>query len=257
MRPGDLTFLHGAHTPWCDARVDKRFVGYHTLQYMRKGGIELSYDGRAQTLEGRWFWPAYPGPHVRFHPAPAHGFWEHRYVAFTGPLVAQWVADGLFPDTAQPAPDGWDATGEFDALLSDFHAGGRWGTLRAINRLERILIVLAEHRAQPVAEPWLTNVVETLSRPGEFEHDYDRLASDAGMALSTLRRRFHDATGVSIHAYAVRCRIAEARRRLGETDEPVKTIARKLGYRDVFFFSKQFRKVTGLSPAAFRKSRQV
>ena len=51
-------------------------------------------------------------------------------------------------------------------------------------------------------------------------------------------------------------RIAEARRLLGETDEPIKSIAKRLGYRDVFFFSRQFRSITGVPPAMYRRSRQ-
>ena len=46
--------------PRCTATVDKYFVGYHTLQFMFRGGIELSYDDRAHLLEGKWFWPANP-----------------------------------------------------------------------------------------------------------------------------------------------------------------------------------------------------
>jgi AraC-like DNA-binding protein len=52
-------------------------------------------------------------------------------------------------------------------------------------------------------------------------------------------------------------RIAKAREFLGETDWPLKQIALHLKFSDVYFFSSQFRKAVGISPAAYRKSRQV
>jgi AraC-like DNA-binding protein len=256
MRSGDLTFLHANEDRTCTSVVDKHFAGYWTLQFMQRGRLTLSYDDRRYQLQGQWFWPAFPGPLIKFTRAAECPSWHHRYAAFTGPLVSRWIADGLFPESPQPQPDALDAPAEFDRLLADIRAGGRWGTLRAINQLERILIALAEDRVQPTsAEPWLEGVIEQLSQP-TFDHDYAALAEGAGMALSTLRRRFRRATGTALHHYALQCRIAEARRRLGESDEPIKLIADQLGYSDVFFFTKQFRKLTGLTPAAFRKSRQ-
>jgi AraC-like DNA-binding protein len=56
--------------------------------------------------------------------------------------------------------------------------------------------------------------------------------------------------------YVLQCRANAARQLLTETDLPVKLIARQLGYQDVFFFTRQFRKFTGVPPALYRKSRQ-
>ena len=59
------------------------------------------------------------------------------------------------------------------------------------------------------------------------------------------------------HEYVLQSRVAEARRLLAEGDDPIKTIAARLGYRDVYFFSRQFKRFTGVPPALFRKSRQA
>jgi len=60
---------------------------------------------------------------------------------------------------------------------------------------------------------------------------------------------------MSPHAYLLQCRATSARRLLGETDLPIKSIAQQLGYRDVYFFSRQFRQMTGVPPAVYRHSR--
>ncbi len=252
----DLVFLHSGHAPRCDARVDKHFDGYWTLQFMSSGGVEVCYDDASQVMEGAWFWTAFPGPHVRFHPAPGYSMWHHRYCAFRGPLVGRWLAEGLFPPEPQHAPNLKRNVSAFDELLAELRRSDRWGAVRALNLLERILIELAEARS-PANAPraWLRPVLDRLEQPGE-PPDYERLAEKAGMGLSTLRRRFRQAMGTPLHAYALQCRVAKARSLLGETDLPIKAVAEKLGYSDVYFFSRQFRELSGVPPAAYRKSRQ-
>jgi iron complex transport system substrate-binding protein len=96
----------------------------------------------------------------------------------------------------------------------------------------------------------------TSAATGAGNGDYDAIAAKLGMAESTLRRRFRDATGVPPHEFVLQARVNEARRLLGETNDPIKRIAQRLGYRDVYFFSRQFRQFAGVPPALYRKSRQ-
>jgi AraC-like DNA-binding protein len=235
--------------------VDKKFEGYHSLQFMASGRVDLFYDRQGHALRGRWFWPAYPGPHIRFFAAKGCSTWSHRYVAFTGPLVGRWASEGLMPRGPQPAGGRVPWARWFDDLLARTHRSGRWETLAAVNRLERILIELARARTPEAdSEPWIGPLLARLESPEPF--DAEAFAADSGMALSTLRRRFRQITGAPLHAHALQCRIARARRLLGETDMPIKAVARHLGYQDVYFFSRQFHQQTGLPPAAFRRARQ-
>jgi AraC-like DNA-binding protein len=264
MPAAPLTFLYGESVPRCTHHIDKQFQGYSTLQYMSGGGaVDLAVADRTWRLEGRWFWSAYPGPKIRFHVAAGSKAWQHRYIAFRGPLVERWTREGLFPIDPQPAPPTRDYGDAFDALLEHALKGDRhrWGHRRAIHLLEGILIDLAEDRAKVERHPaWLRTVVDRLrggaSAGAGEEIDYDALAADVDMAGSTLRRRFRDATGLAPHQFVLQHRVAEARRMLGETDIPIKSIARQLGYRDVYFFSRQFRQLAGVPPALYRKSRQ-
>jgi len=257
MREPDLVFLHGQAVARCTHDIDKHFEGYQTLQYMDGGAVELSVGARRFVLEGRWFWSAWPGPRVAFHAAAGHRTWSHRWVAFRGPRVGRWTAEGIFPVWPQASPGGGDYGPRFDELLRESRRGDRWGRRRAIHLLEGLLIELAEARAQASAgESWLGRVIESLDAARGDEVDYEALAEGVGMAESTLRRRFKRATGVPPHVYVVQARVAEARRLLGETTTPIKTIARELGYRDVYFFSRQFRRFVGVPPGVYRRSAQ-
>jgi transcriptional regulator GlxA family with amidase domain len=140
-----------------------------------------------------------------------------------------------------------------------------WGHLRAVNLLEQMLIELAEARAHvPHREPWLDHVLRRLpdynaqmSTHATTEPDYTRLAAELNMSVGTLRRRFKAATGVTLHTHVLQSRLAAARRLLSETDLPLKGIATRLGYNNVYFFSRQFSQMVGVTPGMFRKSRQA
>lgn len=254
----DLTFLHGHHTPRCTARIDKRFDGYYTLQFISAGAVEVFYDRTRYLLQAGHYWPTYPGPCIRFHPAPGHRWWTHRYIAFCGPLASRWMADNLLPRQPQSAPTHWNNVQEFDKLLALTHSPHRWDVLRARNALERLLIELADGRMQPRApQRWLRKTLERLSVMDRAQVDYTALASSAGMSASSLRRRFKAATGLSLHAYRLQCRISAARHLLEETDLPIKEIALKLGYEDIYFFTRQFHQLSRMPPAAYRSSRQT
>lgn len=256
MTESDLVFLHSAYFPACAARVDKRFDGYYTLQFMASGGVSLSYAERSHRLTGAWFWTAYPGPRIRFQAAEGFPSWAHRYVAFQGPRVSQWMAEGLWPDGPQPAPAGRDYAGRFDELLANVHRAGRWGIRRATHLLELLLIDLAEARMVPVTrEPWLETALTRLAAT-EGVPDYERLAAALGMSYSSLRARFKSATGTTPHRYVLQARVVRARALLSDTDLPLKTIADQLGYRSVYYFCRQFRQQAGAAPGAYRRSCQ-
>ena len=266
MAAPELTFLYGESVPRCTHRIDKHFEGYFTLQYMSAGTVELAIDGQLHVLTGRWFWSAYPGPRIAFHPAPPATHWRHRYIAFRGPRVRRWMRDGLFPIAPQPAPAPRDIeTGaRFDRLLdlATHHSGEPFATLRAMHILEEFLIELAEDRtaASRSRPAWVKTAMARLDLVARGEDDvvieYPDIADDLGMTEVTFRRRFRAATGTPPHEYLIQSRVAEARRLLGETDLPIKAIAQRLGYNDVYFFSRQFKKFAGVPPALYRRSRQ-
>ena len=102
---------------------------------------------------------------------------------------------------------------------------------------------------------WLDELLDDL-HSGDFSPDYSRLATRYGLSLTTLREQFKAATGTTMHDYVLQNRMVAARTLLHETDLPLKAIADQLGYNDVFYFSRQFRRFVGVTPGGYRQSRQ-
>lgn len=81
-------------------------------------------------------------------------------------------------------------------------------------------------------------------------------AEAAGMSARTFQRRLA-AAGLSFTDLATDCRIRLARDMLAASDIPVAEIAATLGYTDASNFSRAFRRQTGISPVAFRRSQSM
>jgi AraC-like DNA-binding protein len=255
-----IQFLFGQYVPRCTHRVDKRF-DYYVLQYLDGGAVDLKVGEESFRMEGRWFWSSYPGPRISFHVAPPLRNWVHRYLAFRGPAVARWMKKGIFP--IRPQPVTLDSNVDhsfarsFDELLELSRRNDRWGHARAVLALEMILTELAEARTRLAETPsWLRDVLAKMQMLGGAP-DVEDLATEAGMPPRTFRRRFSAMLGVSPQRYLIGCRIGHAKEMLGGTELPIKTIAEQLSYRDVSFFTRQFRIITGVSPAAYRRSREA
>ncbi len=79
----------------------------------------------------------------------------------------------------------------------------------------------------------------------------------SGIAERTFKRRFTQATGLAPLPYVQQLRVADAKRRLERTREPVDEIGWRVGYEDPAFFRRLFKRITGVSPALYRRQFQI
>lgn len=252
-----ITFLFGQFVPRCRHVIGKHFDDYNVIQYMHGGSVLLNVGSAVTRMEGRWWWSSYPGPRIAFKPAASKGTWVHRYLAFKGPAVERWSKEGLFPIAPTPASGAEDWAARFDTLLELSRREDALGRRRATLELERLLCELADLRHSARTDPpWLTTAKARLEDLGTLSPNYAALAAELGMSDRTFRREFAKRTGHPPHQYLLASRISHARELLAHTDLPIKQIARELGYADVFYFTRQFRHLTGVPPAIYRKSRE-
>ncbi len=77
----------------------------------------------------------------------------------------------------------------------------------------------------------------------------------SGMGRNQLTSRFKTETGLTPHQWILSERVREAQRLLRSTENSVTDISIALNFHDVSHFTKTFRKVAGISPLTYRKSR--
>ena len=81
-----------------------------------------------------------------------------------------------------------------------------------------------------------------------------RLAAQLGLSADYFTRLFRKTYGMSPRVWIVRERIKLAAVRILESHLHVGEVAEEFGYRDIFFFSRQFKQVMGQSPRPYRRT---
>jgi len=116
---------------------------------------------------------------------------------------------------------------------------------RVLGRAEAPQASIDDLRLRRAAAYIHDNLAENLS--------LDTLAAEATMSRYHFVRAFKAAFGKTPHQYVIHRRIERARLLLKTTGTPISELAFRLGYDDVSRFSMHFRRLTGSTPAAFRR----
>jgi LacI family transcriptional regulator len=104
-----------------------------------------------------------------------------------------------------------------------------------------------------VADPQVAAAVryiqEHIHRPIYLEE----IARHVSLSRRSLQRRVRQTLGRSIQREIQRVRIERARTLLAETHQPLKHVSEACGFDYLEHFSRDFRRVTGLTPSAYRQ----
>lgn len=82
----------------------------------------------------------------------------------------------------------------------------------------------------------------------------DTLAVAMGVSTSQLKRVFREQTDSSVIAYLTNLRISEAKRMIRDRNLNFTQIAGAVGYDNIYYFSTQFKKHTGMTPTEYSRS---
>ena len=147
--------------------------------------------------------------------------------------------------------EGLESIGELIAN-TPVHAG----TADRIDRIcERMIIESLLRRAESFSKTEIS-LIESIRQRIEktYNHalDIESLAGECSMSVPTFRRYWSQVVGMPPTVYVRHLRIQEASRLLAESDMEISLISQRVGYRDPLYFSRLFKKETGMSPTAYR-----
>ncbi|WP_044914258.1 response regulator transcription factor [Butyrivibrio sp. WCE2006] len=116
--------------------------------------------------------------------------------------------------------------------------------------LEKVLFKLHEHGTY---ENIIDDIISYTDRNYAQPLTLEDLASQFGYNSGYLGRLFTRTTGTGYNYYLNECRINKAKGFLAEGQYKVYEVAQLVGYNDVDYFGKKFRKHAGMTPAEFRR----
>lgn len=113
--------------------------------------------------------------------------------------------------------------------------------------------IVHDHTPTPAGsalEPLVTWIRDNLARPLTL----DDIAAHAGVSTRTLIRRFREQTGTTPLQWLHRARIRQAQHLLETTQHSVERIGAQVGFGSPTAFRDRFKRTTGVSPYAYRRS---
>jgi AraC-like DNA-binding protein len=129
-------------------------------------------------------------------------------------------------------------------------------TIRMRQSMVRLLLEVIEGAARHVnsrVSERIAQITRTIQNNPAREFPIRDLAHQAHLSVSRFRSRFKEETGVSPWQFIVMARIEAAKKRLTEGNEPITQMAFSLGFESSQYFATVFKRLTGVTPRAYRR----
>ncbi len=229
------------------------------LIYCTAGRGTVVLDGKPQRVR--------PGdlillPKGQPHSYSAHSSypWSIYWIHFDGELSDAFCRH---LDLASPV----QAIGLQSRLISDFgelfnlrHSGYNLATFthgcHQLQQLMSYLALLVRQQRSKSGKPIDLDAAQAYMKQHLHGHvDLQSLATHSKLSKYHFSKRFKALTGHSPIQYFINLKMQHACHLLDASSQPVKQVAGALGYDDAYYFSRLFKRVIGLSPDQYRKSK--
>lgn len=243
----------GSDGPWF--RRDSH-PGHEWIYCVRGQGRFIAGGVDHSIRPGDWVWVNGHHPHA-YGPDPIDP-WEVLWLRFDGPGIEgiwtriQQAGGPVFPGLANRPTRIWFSR-LFRLLRNDAPSAAAIHALIAA-QLAAILGTrdnLSTH--EPTLSPGMQRAVDRMRLHSHLPLRVAELARLAGLGESHFTRQFRRHFGTSPIDWLRGERLLRAQRRLVESADSMKEIARQCGWGDPFHFSKDFKRLTGITPTEYRR----
>ena len=235
----DFRGRHPALLKW----IHQRYEVGTTIYSACSGAIMLAATGLLDGCDATSHW-AYRDlfqrqyPHIHFKPSPSLVFADPEGRIVTAGGTTSWhdLAIHIIARHASPG----EALKIAKVFLLKWHDEGQLPYTSLVRNAPHTDAVVR------LCQEWLA---EHYRENGAIV----QVVTQAGIPERTLKRRFRAATGTTLIEHLQNLRIEEAKRQLESSHSPVDDIGVAVGYEDMSFFRRLFKRNTGLTPSQYRR----
>ncbi|MFA7342764.1 MAG: helix-turn-helix transcriptional regulator [Terrimicrobiaceae bacterium] len=208
--------------------------------WMRPGGMYLAEQNEEQRLGVSYL-------HFDLLDGRGRPFLPRRMPAEVHELLDVNFADAIAQRIVELMGAGWEGVAVAAGLLKALLMNLDYDSGRPQNPVSGAYGVGGHHyrRVMPVAS-------QILQEPGRVA-PVSELARRAGYSPDHFARVFRAVTGRHPQDFIIQARVDHARQLLVESSMSVKEVAHALGYRDEFYFCRQFKQRVGAPPTVYRR----
>lgn len=223
--------------------IRRRYKSGSSIYSACSGSILLAASGLLAGREATSHWgyedlfrTRYPDVHFRAEPNLAFADSAGRIVTAGGTTSWHDLAIHIISRYCSPG----EALRIAKVYLLKWHSEGQLPYASLVRRQSHADSVVRS------CEDWLE---DHYCEPGVLASAVDR----AKIPERTLKRRFKTATGATLIQYIQNLRLEEAKRLLETETFPIEDISNRIGYENIAFFRRLFRRSTGLTPGQYRR----
>ncbi len=241
---------------WHEGRVLREYQ----LVYIARGGgtLESKSSGTNPVIAGDLF-ILFPNEWHRYSPSDRAG-WDEHWVAFRGSRVPQIIADlGISPENPIFRTEITSMLQrEFVRIEEELSEASIGYQSIVAARIELILAlaVASTMRSQlgttdslQVIKRAKTLMIEQIDKQLNMED----VAKELNVGYSWFRKTFRSFTGLSPGEFQLQVRIARASEFLRGSNLSIGEIGTRCGFESAYYFSRIFKKKTGLPPSEYRE----
>lgn len=263
---GDLNVLFSGESQTRPGhRIGPKVYDFWLLHHVLSGTGVYRVEGTEYRLRAGHAFLIAPGRLIEYA-ADERDPWRYRWVAFAGSQSEALAASAGFT-AARPVTDAGRSlrpAALIGRIQRAFREGGKLAHLEAAGCLSLLMVEYGKALVRedaPVPGPGaggnelVQRIVHYLSTQYAEPVSIELMATTLGFSRAYLSRVFKRHTGMTPVEFLLRLRIDHARRLLRERRElTVEQIAASVGFQDPLYFSKQFRRICGMPPTAYRES---
>lgn len=232
----------------------------YQILYIRSGkGVIEFQRGKRIRLKAGTVIILHPGEWHRYRPDPKTG-WSEAYIGIGGDFLMRIVSPPFFsesPTIIQTKPGG-PFERELLELVDDIQTRNVEQPYSIALHVLTLLSTLVE-TTKIQDNPITSNVAIRRAHLYIAHHlgevvDFAALAKRVGMGYSMFRKKFLAYTKMAPLEYQLALRLRRAANLLANSEASISQIAKETGFQSPAYFSRFFRKNTGLSPAQYRKN---
>jgi AraC-like DNA-binding protein len=244
------------HFTWEKGRILNEFQ----INYITRGsGIYETRSGRFPIKPGSLM-VTRPGIWHRYKPDRKSG-WTENYTGFDGRIPRE-----LFSQGRAWAEKPVHYIGNREEFIDTYHKifeivldekpGFQQVASGMIMKLLGYLVSFEKQRnfSGKRMEKVIRNVCFEIRENIGKEIDFKQFAEENNVGYSYFRKMFKQYTGIAPVKYQLDLKIRRAREMLASSDLSIKEIAYEMGFQSIHYFSRIFKKKTGMSPSEIRNN---
>lgn len=230
---------------------------YQVVYITRGGGVFEAKGVRRQAIEAGDLFVLFPGVWHRYAPDPKTG-WDEQWIGLNGEIAKRLLKAPFF-QTKRPilrigADE--DLRLRFRALVDAVARTPAGAPFSITGDVLKILgLILERSRSVGAAGRFSAMVREAqnrILRLAAQDIDFPALARALGTSYTSFRRAFKQQTGLAPAQFQSEIRLNRACDLLASTELSVSEIADLTGFDTVFYFSRAFKKKTGVTARGYR-----